>query len=214
MNSLMQRILDIAPVWIYLIVGLLVFAEDAIFVGFVIPGETAAVIGGIAASRGHVQLWAMILLVIVAAIVGDSVGYEVGRHFGHRLLGMSALDRYRGRLDSAQDFLARRGGWAVFLGRFTAFFRAVMPALVGTSRMPYARFLAFNATGGIIWGATFVVLGFVAGHSAEKLASTVGRGMTIAVVVIVVMGVIVWKLRERRHTKIVEAEYEAANENR
>jgi len=213
MNSLMQRILDIAPVWVYLTVGLLVFAEDAIFVGFVIPGETAAVIGGVAASRGHVHLWAMIVLVIIAAIVGDSVGYEVGKHFGHRLLGMPALDQYRGRLDRAQEFLARRGGWAVFLGRFTAFFRAVMPALVGTSRMPYGRFLAFNATGGIIWGATFVTLGYLAGHSAEKLASTVGRGMTIAVVAIVVVGVIVWKLRERRHAKIIEAEYEAAKEN-
>lgn len=212
MNSLMERILGISPVWVYLTVALLVFAEDAIFVGFVIPGETAAVIGGVAASRGHVQLWAMVLLVIFAAIVGDSVGYEVGKRFGQRLLGLSALDRYRGRLDRAQDFLARRGGWAVFLGRFTAFFRAVMPALVGTSRMPYGRFLAFNATGGIIWGTTFVVLGFVAGHSAEKLASTVGRGMTIAVIVIVVVGVIVWKLRERRHAKAVEAEYEATHD--
>jgi membrane-associated protein len=214
MNSLMQRILEIAPVWVYVTVGLLVFAEDAIFVGFVIPGETAAVIGGIAASRGHVQLWAMILLVVVAAIAGDSVGYEVGRHFGTRILGMPALDRYRGRLDRAQDFLTRRGGWAVFLGRFTAFFRAVMPALVGTSRMPYLRFLAFNATGGIIWGTTFVVLGYVAGHSAEKLASTVGRGMTIAVVVIVVVGVVVWRVRESRHAKAVEAEYESAKEER
>ncbi|MGF6881134.1 membrane-associated protein [Nocardia sp. GAS34] len=213
MNSLMQRILDIAPVWVYLTVGLLVFAEDAIFVGFVIPGETAAVIGGIAASQGHVQLWAMILLVVLAAIIGDSVGYEVGKHFGHRLLGMSALDRYRGRLDRAQDFLSRRGGSAVFLGRFTAFFRAVMPALVGTSRMPYGRFLTFNATGGIIWGTTFVVLGFVAGHSAEKLAANVGRGMTITVVVIVVLGVIVWKLRERRHAKVIEAEYETAHKD-
>jgi len=214
MNSLMQRILEIAPVWVYVTVGLLVFAEDAIFVGFVIPGETAAVIGGIAASRGHVQLWAMILLVVVAAIAGDSVGYEVGRHFGTRILGMPALDRYRGRLDRAQDFLTRRGGWAVFLGRFTAFFRAVMPALVGTSRMPYLRFLAFNATGGIIWGAAFVVLGFVAGHSAEKLAATVGRGMTIAVVVIVVAAVVIWQVRERRHAKAVEAKYESAEEKR
>ncbi|MBY8861633.1 DedA family protein [Nocardia sp. CA2R105] len=211
MNSLMQRILEIAPVWVYLTVGLLVFAEDAIFIGFVIPGETAAVLGGVAASQGHVQLWAMILLVVLAAIVGDSVGYEVGKHFGTRLLGMSMLDRYRGRLDRAQEFLAHRGGWAVFLGRFTAFFRAVMPALVGTSRMPYGRFLAYNATGGIVWGTTFVVLGYLAGQSYEKLASTVGRGMTIAVVVIVVVGLIVWKVRERRHAKVIEAEYETAH---
>ncbi|MBB5916112.1 membrane protein DedA with SNARE-associated domain [Nocardia transvalensis] len=212
MNSVLHRILDVAPVWVYLVVTALVFAEDAIFVGFVIPGETAAVLGGVAASQGHVLLWAMIAVVIAAAIVGDSVGYEVGKHVGPRLLGASILDRHRGRLDRAQDFLARRGGWAVFLGRFTAFFRAVMPALAGTSRMPYRRFLAFNAVGGIVWGATFVTLGFVAGQSYEAVAKTVGRGMAIAVVAIIVIALIVWKVRERRHDRTLEVEYQAAHD--
>ncbi|MEV5650035.1 DedA family protein [Nocardia sp. NPDC052254] len=212
MESLMHRILDIAPVWIYLTVGLLVFAEDAIFVGFVIPGETAAVLGGVAASQGHIELWVMIVLVVAAAILGDSVGYEVGKHFGSRLLEADFLDKHRGRLDRAQSFLAHRGGWAVFLGRFTAFFRAVMPALVGASRMPYPRFLAYNAVGGVVWGTTFVVLGFVAGNSYEKVAKTVGRDMAIAVVVIVVLGLIVWKVRERRHDKTIESEYHATHE--
>ncbi|WP_167475443.1 DedA family protein [Nocardia arthritidis] len=212
MDSLLHRILDIAPVWVYLIVTLLVFAEDAIFIGFVVPGETAAVIGGVAASQGHVQLWAMILLVIAAAIIGDSVGYEVGKHVGPRLLQASILDRHRGRLDRARDFLARCGGWAVFLGRFTAFFRAMMPALAGTARMPYPRFLAFNAVGGIVWGATFVVLGFVAGQSYEAVAKTVGRDMAIGVAVIVVVGLVVWKVRERRRDRTIEAEYAATHE--
>ncbi|QIS19174.1 DedA family protein [Nocardia terpenica] len=212
MDSLLHRILGIAPVWVYLVVTLLVFAEDAIFIGFVVPGETAAVIGGVAASQGHVQLWAMIVLVVAAAIVGDSVGFEVGKHFGTRLLQASMLDSHRGRLDRAQAFLARRGGWAVFLGRFTAFFRAVMPALAGTSRMPYRRFLAFNAVGGVVWGITFVVLGFVAGQSYEAVAKTVGRSMAIAVAVIVVVALIVWRLRERRRDKAVEAEYETATD--
>ncbi|WP_040810925.1 DedA family protein [Nocardia concava] len=212
MNSLLHRILDIAPIWVYLIVTLLVFAEDAIFVGFVIPGETAAVLGGVAASQGHVVLGVMIVLVVAAAIIGDSVGYEVGKHVGPRLLQAEMLDRHRGRLDKAQDYLARRGGWAVFLGRFTAFFRAMMPALAGTSRMPYRRFLIFNAAGGIVWGTTFVVLGYVAGQSYERVAKAVGRDIAIAVAVIVVLGLIVWKIRESRREKAFEAEYEAAHE--
>lgn len=211
MNSLMHRILDIAPVWVYLVVTLLVFAEDAIFVGFVIPGETAAVLGGVAASQGHVQLWLMIVLVVAAAILGDSVGYEVGKVVGPKLLQASILDRHRGRLDGAQDYLARRGGWAVFLGRFTAFFRAMMPALAGTSRMPYRRFLIFNAVGGIVWGAIFVVLGFVAGQSYEAVAKTVGRDLAIGVAAVVVLALIVWKLRERRRERSFEAEYEASH---
>jgi membrane protein DedA with SNARE-associated domain len=212
MNSLLHRILDIAPVWVYVFVTLLVFVEDALFVGFVVPGETAAVLGGVAASQGHVQLWAMIVLVVAAAIVGDSVGYEVGKHVGPRLLQASVLDRHRGRLDRAQDYLARRGGWAVLLGRFTAFFRAMMPALAGTSRMPYRRFLTFNAVGGIVWGMTFVVLGFVAGQSYEAVAKTVGRDMAIAVAAIVIVALIVWKVRERRRERTFEAEYKAAHD--
>ncbi|MFC7428362.1 DedA family protein [Nocardia tengchongensis] len=211
MNSLMHRILDIAPVWVYLVVTLLVFAEDAIFVGFVIPGETAAVLGGVAASQGHVQLWLMIVLVVAAAILGDSVGYEVGKVVGPKLLQASILDRHRGRLDGAQDYLARRGGWAVFLGRFTAFFRAMMPALAGTSRMPYRRFLIFNAVGGIVWGAIFVVLGFVAGQSYEAVAKTVGRDLAFGAAAVVVLALIVWKLRERRRERSFEAEYEASH---
>lgn len=212
MNSLLHRILDIAPIWVYLIVTLLVFAEDAIFVGFVIPGETAAVLGGVAASQGHVVLGVMIVLVVAAAIIGDSVGYEVGKHVGPRLLQAKMLDKHRGRLDKAQEYLARRGGWAVFLGRFTAFFRAMMPALAGTSRMPYRRFLIFNAAGGIVWGTTFVVLGYVAGQSYERVAKAVGRDIAIGVAVIVVLGLIVWKIRESRREKAFEADYEAAHE--
>ncbi|MFE3190166.1 DedA family protein [Nocardia sp. NPDC059240] len=212
MNSLLHRILDIAPIWVYLVVTLLVFVEDAIFVGFVIPGETAAVLGGVAASQGHVVLGVMIVLVVAAAILGDSVGYEVGKHVGPRLLQIKLLDRHRGRLDKAQDYLARRGGWAVFLGRFTAFFRAMMPALAGTSRMPYRRFLIFNAAGGIVWGTTFVVLGFVAGQSYEAVAKTVGRDLAIAVAAVVILGLIIWKLRERRRERGIEAEYEATHE--
>ncbi len=86
----------------------------------------------------------VLVTVIAAAIAGDSVGYEVGRRFGPRILRSRVLDKRRERLDEARHFLARRGGSAVFLARWVAFFRAVMPALAGTARMPYARFLVFN----------------------------------------------------------------------
>src|SRR4051812_31675703 len=129
MGSLIDRILGVPGGLVYVLVGLLVFAEDALFVGFVIPGETAAVLGGVDASRGHVQLWLMIVVVVVAAIVGDTVGYELGRHVGPRILDARILRGHQRRLGDAQEFLGRRGGSAVFLGRFVAFFRAVMPAL-------------------------------------------------------------------------------------
>jgi membrane protein DedA with SNARE-associated domain len=136
-----------------------VFVEDALFVGFVVPGETAAVLGGVAASLGHASLAVMMVSVVAAAIVGDSVGYEVGRHFGPRLVASRMLRSRRERLDRARQFLARRGGAAVFLRRFVAFFRAVMLALAGTAEMRYPRFLVYNAAGGIVWGGGVVSAG-------------------------------------------------------
>jgi membrane-associated protein len=199
MSTIVDAILTAPPVLVYVLVCALVFAEDALFVGFVIPGETAAILGGVDASRGHVVLWAVLLGVVAAAIVGDSVGYEVGRALGPRVLGSRPLRRHRDRLAAARRFLARRGGWAVFLGRFIAFFRAVMPALAGIARMPYRRFLLFNALGGLVWGVGAVGLGYVAGNSYRAVEHTVGRGAAVAAVIVAVTGVLLWRLREGRH---------------
>lgn len=198
MSGIIDHILS-APTWTVLgLVALVVFVEDALFVGFVVPGETAALLGGVAASFGHVPLWAVIVVVITAAILGDSVGYEVGRHIGPRILSLKILDRRRKRLEDAQDFLARRGGAAVLLGRWTAFFRAVMPALAGTVRMPYPKFLAFNAAGGIVWGAVVVTAGYLAGRSYAKVEATLGRVTALVLGGLVVVLVVVWQIRKHR----------------
>ena len=198
MTGLLDRLFNASAPLVYLIVGGLVFAEDALFIGFFIPGETAAVIGGVIASRGHVDIVLMAAIVVFAAILGDSVGYEVGRHLGTRLLDLRVLAKHQRRLGDAQDFLRRRGGSAVFLGRFVAFFRAVMPALAGTSRMAYPKFLAFNAAGGLIWGVGFTLLGYLAGNSYQKVASTAGPIVAAVVAAIVIVALVVWRIRKHR----------------
>jgi len=198
MTGFIDGLLNVSPIVAYIAVFCLVFAEDAIFVGFVIPGETAAVLGGVVASRGEVQLGIMMALVVFAAIIGDSVGYEVGKHLGARLVKTKVLARHSRKLENAQEFLRRKGGSAVFLGRFTAFLRAVMPALAGTSRMPYGRFLAYNAAGGIVWGIGFVLLGFLAGNSYEAVAQAVGRDLAVVIAAVAVAGLIAWHFRSRR----------------
>jgi membrane-associated protein len=206
MTSLIDKLFTLNAVLVYVVVALLVFAEDALFVGFVLPGETAAVLGGVIASQGKVHLWLMIVLVVAAAIIGDTVGYEIGRHLGPRILAMRILDKRRRRLNDAQDFLRRRGGWAVFLGRFVAFFRAVMPALAGTSRMPYRRFLAFNAAGGLVWGTGFVVLGFVTGNSYKAVEKSVGRVAALVVLAVVLVALAAWRIRAHRAETVRENE--------
>jgi membrane-associated protein len=200
-GGFIDGLLSVSPALAYTLVALFVFAEDAFFLGFVIPGETAAVLGGVIASRGEVQLGWMMALVVLAAIIGDTVGYEVGRHAGTRLLESRALKRHREKLGKAQEFLRRRGGAAVFLGRFVAFFRAVMPALAGTSHMHYPRFLAFNAAGGLVWGVGFVLLGYLAGNSYEVVAKVVGRDITAVAVALALVAVVIWRIRSARRKR-------------
>jgi membrane-associated protein len=201
MSAFVDRLLGV-PGWVVLVVvGLIVFAEDALFVGFVLPGETVAVLGGVAAKFGHVPLAGVLAVVVVAAIVGDSVGYEVGRRLGPRILRTRLLrDRQRG-IEQARGFLARRGGAAVFLGRWLALFRALMPALAGTARMPYGTFLVWNAAGGVAWGIVVVLLGYVAGASYKTIESRFGTGAAIVLAAIVVLALVVWRVRRHLHQR-------------
>jgi membrane-associated protein len=197
-SGLVHRILGL-PGWLVLLVaGLVVFAEDALFVGFVIPGETVALLAGAAAKLGHVSLTGVLIVVIVAAVVGDTVGYEIGRHVGPRVLQSKMLEKRGDRIGDAQKFLARRGGSAVFLGRWVAFFRAVMPALAGAARMRYPTFLAYNAAGGLAWGAAVVLLGYAAGASYAKAEKTVGRDAAFVVLAIVIVALVTWRIRRHR----------------
>jgi membrane-associated protein len=185
---------------IYATVAALVFAEAALFFGFVFPGETAIVVGGVLAAQDRVSLPLLIIIVVIAASSGDSVGYEIGRRFGPRLLGVRAMRRHQGKVGWAQDLIRRRGAVAVFIGRFTALLRALMPALVGSSRMPYPKFLAFNVLGGAVWGVGFTLGGYFIGQAFERTAQYVGRGVAIVVAVLLTAALVIWTVRRHRRS--------------
>ncbi len=204
MSPVLQGLLDVPSPVAYAVIALLVFGEAAVFVGFVLPGETAVVLGGVMASTQKLSLPLLLALVVVAAITGDSVGYEVGKKFGPRLLASRALSKHQGKVAGAQGFLRERGGSAVFIGRFTAFLRAVIPGLAGASGMRYRRFLAFNAVGGIVWGIGFTLVGYFAGSSYATVERTLGRG-TAVLTAVLVLGVVV-AVVVARHRKVAHAE--------
>jgi len=183
----------------YALVTVLVFGEAALFIGFVLPGETAVLVAGVAASQGHVNIVVVCALVVAAAIVGDSVGFAIGHRYGERLMHLRILRRRRTALERALEGLRRRGPIYVFIGRFTAFLRAVMPGLAGMSRMNYRRFLIANATGGVLWGVAFSLLGYFAGSALtriEKYASWLGLAVLILLVLFFVLYHFVKKRRE------------------
>jgi membrane protein DedA with SNARE-associated domain len=197
-NTLLNPLLGLGGWEAYALVGALCFGEAALFVGFVLPGETAVVFGGVLASEHHVSLSWICTLVVACAIFGDSVGYEVGRRFGPVLLSHRPLKGHPG-VERTRDFLQRRGAYAVFVGRFAAVFRALVPGVAGASEVRYRTFLAANAAGGLIWGTAYTLAGYAVGKSYQKVLTWGGRtsaAIIIAVVVIVVATVVV---RRRQH---------------
>ena len=188
------------PAWLVVLVAFAMPAlESSTFLGFVFPGEIALVIGGVVASQGRVSLAAVLVAGVVGAVVGDSVGYLVGRRYGRRVLE-GAFGRFvrADHLDRAEQYVAERGGRAVFFGRFTASLRVVVPGMAGMAGVRYRTFAAYNVAGGALWGTASVLLGYLGGSSwkhLEHLASGVG----LLVLGLFVGGLVLgWVLRRRR----------------
>ena len=150
-----------------------------------LPGETAVVLGGVLASRGHIQLWLLILVVVVTAVTGPLVGYEIGRRMGDRIFASRLLPRIPGGVDRARTVLRERGGLGVLVGRFVAILRALMPAAAGAAQVPYRTFVTYNLIGGVIWGVGYSLLGYLAGSAYTVIERRVGAGLAIAVAALV-----------------------------
>lgn len=176
---------------VYLLVFLVPALEASLFVGFVLPGETAVLLGGVLASQHRVSLTGVLAAAIVGAILGDSVGYLVGRRFGAPLQ-RSRLGRIVGerRWQASEDFLQRRGGPSVLLGRWTALLRALVPAAAGMAKLPYRTFVVWNVAGGLLWATAIVLGGYAAGSAYKRLEHYLGRG-ALVVLAIVVVGLVV-----------------------
>jgi len=198
LSSLASGVADLHGWLAYFVIAALVFGETAVFVGFVLPGEIAVILGGVLASRGHISLPLLIVVVVAAAVIGPFVGYEVGRRMGDRLFGARALRRVRGGTERARVVLSTRGGLAVFLGRFLAIVRAIMPAAAGAAGMRFRTFSVYNVLGGLIWGAGYCLLGYLAGSAYAVVERRVGTGLAIVIGALAVAALAVWAFRRHQ----------------
>jgi undecaprenyl-diphosphatase len=185
--------------WAYLAIFLVVSLESAAFLGFFMPGEALVFLGGFLAWRGVLDLKLLIPLVAAAAILGDSLGYELGR-----LLRKSWFLRYGRWLGlreehwkRIEDFFQRHGGKTVFLARFSAFFRILVPFFAGAARLRYFHFLLCNVCGGVVWAAGSVSIGYFAGASWHAIEHWIGRAALIAAILIVAVILLVRSVRSR-----------------
>jgi membrane protein DedA with SNARE-associated domain len=211
---MVQRIIELlqpllTPPWGYLIVGLATLLENSIGIGVIVPGETLVILGGVYASDvGSPPLWlpGVIAAAASGAVIGDNIGYWIGRRFGRDLLEKHGERLFisRERLDRADAFYRRHGGKTVFLARFVPVVRSVGVILAGVSRMPWKRFFAYDLAGAGLWAIANAVLGYVAGRSYERWQQYADR-VALAVLVVVAIGIVGSKILSRRRSKKAEA---------
>ena len=180
----------------YVLLALLVGGESA---GVPLPGETALITGSILASQGKLWLPLVIAVAAAAAIVGDNIGYELGRHGARRVLLRPGRfeDRRQAFLERGEAFFARHGGKTVFIGRWLPFLRVTAAWLAGANHMPWPRFFAWNALGGISWAISVGVFAYFAGQVAVRILHDAGY-VVLAVVALGPIALAVWYLFRRR----------------
>lgn len=153
-----------------ILVALIVFAESGLLIGFFLPGDTLLFGAGLAASQGEISLPWLIFAVVLAAIIGDNVGYSIGRRTGHRIFkkkdGILFRQEY---MEKAEVFYEKHGGKTIILARFVPIVRTFAPVVAGASKMPRQRFFMFNVIGGVVWGAGMPALGYFVGNRIPGL---------------------------------------------
>ena len=149
---------------------LCVFAETGLLLGFFLPGDTLLITAGLLAQRGQLSLWLVLGILVIAAIVGDSTGYAVGKYFGPRLYDRPASRWFRpAHLIRARRFYERHGGKTIIIARFVGYLRTFAPTVAGAVEMPYGRFVAFNIVGGIGWVLSLTLGGYAAGNALVEV---------------------------------------------
>ena len=148
----------------------IVFAESGLFFGFFLPGDSLLLTAGLLASQGKLEIAILLLILPIAAILGDGVGYWFGKRAGPRIFNRedSLLFR-RKNLLAARAFYDRHGGKTIVLARFLPFIRTFAPIVAGAVEMPYRRFLAFNVVGGLLWGVGVTLAGYFLGQAIPDI---------------------------------------------
>ncbi len=201
MQRLIDLFFDIPAAWALGAVFFLTCAEASLFFGFVIPGEIAVVLGGVLAARGRVALENVLTAAIGGAILGDFIGFLIGRRFGTAFLQR----RFPERWPPVRDWIHQRGAPTVLLGRSTAFLRAVVPTAAGAARMSPGRFVFWNVMGGVAWGTTFTLLGYFGGEGYEAALHLAGRGSLAILILLatVIAAFVVKRLLIKRLTSAI-----------
>lgn len=190
----------------YLVVFLLVMIES---IGIPVPGETALIGAALYAGSTHkLEIWGVIGAAIAGAIIGDNIGFAIGRYGGARVLLRHGhrIGLHEGRLKIGVWLFRRHGGKVVFWGRFVSILRTYAAFLAGTNQMAWPRFLFFNAAGAIVWATAFGIAYYVFGSALQKLSTTID--ITLGVVGVAVLVAFLWWSKRKENELLARAERE------
>ena len=183
----------------YLVLVAIVFCETGLLVGFFLPGDSLLITAGLVAAAGSLDIWLLNLLLIPAAIIGDSVGYAIGYRAGPRLFTKEqSLLFSRKHLLRTREFYEKYGGKTIVLARFIPLLRTFAPVVAGIGQMRYRRFLFYNVFGGFLWVASLTWAGYLLG----TLIPDISRYIHIVVLVVILLSMVpvvveLWKARRR-----------------
>ncbi|WP_229924857.1 DedA family protein [Streptomyces sulfonofaciens] len=201
---------DLAPLldhWGYLAVGALVGVEDF---GIPLPGETVMIVAAVYAGAGRLNVFGVAAVAWLAAVVGDNIGYLIGRTAGRRLV--ARYGRYvflpPRRVAKAEGFFTRHGGKVIVVARFIEGLREANGLIAGIARMPWPRFLAYNALGAVLWVATWVSLGYLAGQHISALYPAIQQSEVWLLTATAVVVAALLARRILRHRRASRAERE------
>ncbi len=194
----------------YLVVFLLVMLES---IGLPVPGETALIAAALYAGTTHkLEIWAIVAVAAAAAIIGDNIGYSIGRYGGARLLLRYGhkIHLHEGRLKIGIWLFRRHGGKVVFWGRFVSILRTWAAFLAGANHMEWRRFLFFNAAGGIVWATLYGVVYYVFGATLSKLSTAIDVTIGIGSAALLIAFVVWTRRKEGELQKRAEREIEGS----
>ncbi len=177
-EDLIRDVAESLGSWAYLLVAVMACAETAAFLGFIAPGEFTIIIGGVLAGEGTLSIQLLIGIVWASIVLGDSIGFYIGRRAGRNFL-LKHGPRVRlteERIKQVEAYFARHGGKTIFFGRWVGFVRPLMPFTAGTSGLPYRRFIPYDILSAGLFGATFTLLGYIFWRNIDTVTAIVGRG--------------------------------------
>jgi membrane-associated protein len=194
-ERLLDFIAEIGLPGLYFVTAGLAFAECALFLDFIVPGETGMVVAGAAGARAGASLPLLIGAAALGATLGDSASYALGRYVGMPLICRWewARKRLEPKIERGREYFHSRGGAAVFFGRFVGIVRGVVPFVAGTALMPYRRFLAWNVAASICWTGLVLSAGFLLGRNIETLVDNIA----LVVSIVIVVGFVGWLIYRR-----------------